>query len=117
MPCTLKHLVKAGAYAHKAKAKNKSVYDAQQLALDISNDTSPDLVHGSDPPLDIEICSWDGGVNHYLLDVEETTHLDSNSEDEGFSDLEGDKLLKNLQEAQQKTWKDLLCPATLANLS
>jgi len=98
----------------QSQSQKDMVNDTQQPASDISNaDTSSDLVHGvnigSNPPSDSEICSWDGGVNHYPSDVEETTHGNSDSEEEGFSDLEGDELLQSLQKAQQKelekTWK------------
>ena len=107
MPRTSNHLVNAAERARKAKAKKNAVNDTQQLASDISNaDTSSDLVHsvdiGSDPPSDSEICFWDGGVNHYPSDVEETTHWNSDSEEEGFSDLQGDELLQSLQKTQQK---------------
>ena len=51
---------------------------------------------GLDPPLESEICSWDGGVNHDSSDVEKTTHWNNDSEENGFSDLEGDELLQSL---------------------
>jgi len=104
---TSNHLVNAAACTRKARAKKNAVNDAQQPPSDISNaDMSSDLMHGvdigSDPPSDSEICSWDGGVNHYPSDVGETTHWNSDSEEEEFSDLEGDELLQSLQKAQEK---------------
>jgi len=106
MPCKSNHLVNAAAHAHKAKAEKNMVNDTQQPALGISNDTFSDLVHsvniGLDQCSNSVIFSWDGGVNHHSSDVEKTTHWDSDFEEEGFSDLEGDELLQSLQRAQQK---------------
>ena len=121
MPHTSNLLVNAAARARKAKAEKNTVNDTQQPASDISKaDTSSDLVHGvnigSNPPSDSEICSWDGGVNHYPSDVEETTHWNSDSEEEGFSDLEGDELLQSLQKAQQKVVLPRLKPMFLRKL-
>jgi hypothetical protein len=118
MPRTSNYLVNAAACARKARAEKNAVNDndVQQplTASDISNaDTSSELVHGvdigSDPPSDSEICSWNGGLNHYPSDVEKTTHWDSDSESEedGFSDLEGDELLESLQKVQEKDLKRL----------
>ena len=98
MPRTLNHLVNAAACTRKAKARKNVVNNTQQPALD--------LVHGVDigldPPSDSEICSWDGDVNHNPSDVEEITYWNGDSEEEGFSDMEGVELLQSLQKAQQK---------------
>jgi len=105
MPCKLNHLVNAAAYACKAKAEKNMVNDTQQLALDISNDTSSGLGQGVDigldPPLESEICSW-VGLKHDSSDVEKKNHRNSDSEEDGFLDLEGDELLQSLQKAQEK---------------
>lgn len=58
----------------------------------------------SNSGMDLEVCSWDGGVNHEVTSDSEfcLTDSDDESEAEEFSDLDGEELVQSIEEEMKK---------------
>ncbi|KAF9498392.1 hypothetical protein BDN71DRAFT_1428706 [Pleurotus eryngii] len=88
-------VIVAAAQMHKAKVTQN------QTKLTVKDSSST-----SDTELDVDMCYWDGSVNHVLLSDEEPIGFDTNTEE--FSDLDGEELVASIKEEMKQKGIPLL---------
>ncbi|KDQ27883.1 hypothetical protein PLEOSDRAFT_1104556 [Pleurotus ostreatus PC15] len=97
-----------------ARKKNSAIAAAARMreAKVTRNQTKPtveDSSSASDTEPDVDMCCWDGSVNHVPSSDEEPMGFDTDAE--GFSDLDGEELVASIEEEMK--WKGMPLPLAI----